>query len=124
MQAKILCQRHSSALSPLDAEAGEMFRVMQTYHQVMEAGQPVNLFAIFDGQSIERWRVKFLLGGLASRNVGLQDRQKAELNDEISYDLLLESLFRRSSVVPEWTLYQHGRAGSIFKSAADIECAV
>jgi hypothetical protein len=124
MQSKILCQRHNSALSPLDAEAGEMFRIVQTYQQVMEAGQPVNLFAIFDGPSIERWLVKFLLGGLASQNIGLQDRRPTGLKAEASYDLLLESLFRRSSVVPEWTLYQHGRAGSLFKPAADIEFAI
>lgn len=90
----------------------------------MEDGRNVNLFSIFDGPSIERWLVKFLLGGLASQNVSLQDGQKTELDVNTSYDLLVESLFRRSSVVPQWTLYQHGPTGSLFKSAADIEFAV
>jgi hypothetical protein len=124
MQAKILCQRHNSAFSPLDAEAGEMFRVLQIYQQVMESGRPINLFAIFDGPSIERWLVKFLLGGLASQNVGFPDQQKTELNADASYETLLESLFRRSSVVPEWTLYQHGQTDALFKPAAEIEFAV
>ena len=101
-----------------------MFRVIQAYQQVMENGQNVNLLSIFDGPSIERWLVKFLLGGLASQNLGLQDRQKTELHVEASYDPLFESLFRRSSVVPEWTLYQHGPTDSLSKSAADIEFAV
>jgi hypothetical protein len=124
MQAKILCQRHNSALSPLDAEAGEMFRVIQKYQGLMESSYPINLFAIFDGPSIERWLVKFLLGGVASHNIGLQDRQMANQEAVPNYDRLLESLFRRSSVVPDWTLYQHGQVGRRFKSAADIELAV
>lgn len=101
-----------------------MFRVVQVYQQVMENGQNVNLFSIFDGPSIERWLIKLLLGGLASQNLGFQDHQKTELHVEASYPLLLESLFRRSSVVPQWTLYQHGPTGSLFKSAGDIEFAV
>ena len=124
MQARILCQRHNSALSPLDAEAGEMFRVMQIYQKVMGSCQPINLFAIFDGPSIERWLVKVLLGGLASQNVGIPDQSKTELNADVSHELLLESLFRRSSVVPEWTLYQHGKTDTLFKPAAEIEFAV
>ena len=37
MQAKVLCERHNSALSALDSEAGEMFRIIQHYQRVLES---------------------------------------------------------------------------------------
>ena len=124
MQSKVLCTRHNHALSPLDAEAGEMFRVIQHYQRALDSEHPINLFAIFDGPSIERWLIKFLLGGMASGSLGLPDRVKAELQFDINLEILLESLFRRPSVVPEWTLYQYGQTDALFKPGADIEYAI
>ena len=61
LTAKILCEKHNSSLSHLDAEAGRLF---QTIHLIDKQPDAVSDHSGFDGRTIERWLLK-LAAGLA-----------------------------------------------------------
>jgi hypothetical protein len=66
--SKILCERHNSALSPLDGIALKIFRA---FHEQSDE----NAVFVFNGHDIERWLLKVLCGLHAS---GFPDVPKAE----------------------------------------------
>lgn len=68
LTAKILCRKHNSDLSPLDAEAGELADLLLNSARGNEIGRPE-----LDGLLIERWAFKTLINGLAA---GWSDRRK------------------------------------------------
>lgn len=57
----ILCQQHNNLLSDLDSQAGALHRILRAAHDSDDAGD-----AQFDGEVLERWALKVLLGLLAS----------------------------------------------------------
>lgn len=68
LTAKILCKKHNSDLSPLDAEAGKLADLLLSSARGNEIGRPE-----LDGSLIERWAFKTLINGLAA---GWSDRRK------------------------------------------------
>lgn len=68
MTAKILCRKHNSDLSPLDAEAGKFADLLLSSARGNHIGRPE-----LDGLLIERWVFKTLINGLAA---GWSDRRK------------------------------------------------
>lgn len=68
LTAKILCQKHNSALSPLDAEAGKLSALLLHSAAGQHIGRPE-----LSGSLIERWVFKTLINGLAA---GWSDRRK------------------------------------------------
>jgi hypothetical protein len=64
LTAKILCERHNRPLSPLDREAGRLFKSLRD----MDAGlrtsvrKPTSEQVIINGADIERWCLKALAG--------------------------------------------------------------
>jgi hypothetical protein len=102
MASKILCEVHNSALSPLDSEAGRLFKysldIAFSFHQA----PPLN---IFSGEDIELWLLKTLLGIFYSDQIqvlsfdGLSKRE---------YDIdssLIEMLFQQREWPKQWGLY-------------------
>ena len=63
--AKVLCKRHNSALSSLDAMAARLFDAFDNPRS-WKMGRQMD---IFSGYDVERWLLKVLCGMLASRNV-------------------------------------------------------
>jgi len=63
LQAKILCKRHNNALSPLDTTIARLFDVLFRAEQGCNVGAHE-----FDGESLERWALKVLLGLVTSGN--------------------------------------------------------
>jgi hypothetical protein len=63
-----LCQRHNSALSPLDTEAGRLFRGVQRFHEAISTGiAPSTRLLLFHTFDIERWLLKTMLAAYRSK---------------------------------------------------------
>lgn len=62
--ARVLCDRHNSALSKLDSVAERFFRAFDNI-----AGNAENKLCLFNGHDIERWLLKVLCGTFASNNL-------------------------------------------------------
>jgi hypothetical protein len=102
MASKILCEAHNSALSPLDSEAGRLFKysldIAFSYHQA-------SLISIFSGEDIELWLLKTLLGIFYSDQIqvlsfdGLSKR-KYDINSS-----LVKILFQQCEWPKLWGLY-------------------
>ena len=70
---KRLCQRHNSALSPLDAEAGRFIRAIQMAERVFtERAVPAQNFCFFHTFDLERWFLKTLLAVYYARLTDIQ----------------------------------------------------
>jgi len=72
MSAGILCTRHNSALSPLDASGKSLFQMLRNINMVHGCKIDASTFPnvmLLNGHDIERWFLKYLLGGLFSRNL-------------------------------------------------------
>lgn len=101
LASKILCQRHNSALSPLDADAKRLVATLRAFDRrfgVLPSpkgfGNSVSLqsneFELFNGHNIERWMLKTLCGFLASKNVRIKGKKIIEFQIKHSW---LEILF-------------------------------
>ena len=64
LTSKILCDRHNSALSPLDAEAGKLFVALAEIDATLaDAAPPAPpRDYLISGADLERWLLKVLLG--------------------------------------------------------------
>lgn len=110
LQANILCDRHNSALSGLDAMAGRLFRSMRTV-QAMGANSGIssNSITLFAGADFTRWMLKALMG-LASARAAR--RPGGEPLPWSPPPLWLRILFGRVSFPKTWGLYVRAQAGS------------
>lgn len=121
LQSKVLCVRHNKALSPLDAIAGNLFRVCQEYQRGMQSESELRLFSMFNGHAIERWLLKFLLGGIASTSLRSKVRPEITPPTIIDHDDLIEGLFRGGINDLPITLYQDHENGRPITLRSDIE---
>lgn len=69
LSSKILCGRYNQALSPLDAEAGRLFRTIGAFDKGFNEKPATDAIAIFSGEDIERWMLKTVCGLVASKHV-------------------------------------------------------
>lgn len=60
LRAKVLCERHNGALSPLDRVIGEFYDVLSAAHRGRVGIRD------FDGEDLERWALKVMLGVASS----------------------------------------------------------
>ena len=74
MTAGVLCKRHNNALSPLDATICKLYDALMSYHR----GEKLHIE--LDGEELERWAIKTLLGMLVSKNVRAFDGTKGILD--------------------------------------------
>lgn len=63
LASNILCKRHNEALSRLDDKIVELYDALRSWHQDEEVGE-----RFFDGEDIERWAIKAMLGFVTSGN--------------------------------------------------------
>jgi hypothetical protein len=72
LASNILCDRHNSALSPLDDVAGRFSQTIADYDRALLAPEadPQVERREFDGEDIERWMLKCIIGMVVSRNIG------------------------------------------------------
>ncbi len=67
---RVLCQRHNSALAPLDTLAERFFSKLDLIYQEFIARVLEDRIFLFNGNDIERWMLKLLCGAVYSGNIG------------------------------------------------------
>ena len=94
---KILCSRHNSALSPLDAAIGRFSQTIKDYDLAThpKASAQDDELRLFAGDDIESWILKCFIGGSFSKNLS-----RAQLKPEC-----LDLLYGRIAWPAGWGLY-------------------
>jgi len=120
--SNILCDRHNRALSPLDDAAGEVFRVLRHFQADLRTTPDPHgpEFALFDGETVERWLLKVFWGCVTSGNVKNPDGALIELPDSIPAEELTQVLFRGQLLPDGWGLYMT-TAALLFRPTAEID---
>jgi hypothetical protein len=78
LTANVLCERHNSTLSVLDAVGARMFAAMEAFiGGTEEALAPEETIRI-DGDAFERWLLKLFCGGLFSGNIRIPEFGRRE----------------------------------------------
>ena len=80
LTANCLCQKHNSALSPLDAAAGHFFAAVKSSLE----GTPRSARYLISGHDIERWLLKTVKALAAKKNLALG---RQPLSDSFSSDV-------------------------------------
>jgi hypothetical protein len=113
LTSKILCKRHNSALSKLDAIAVRLF---QAFDEEGASGSGQHLMHLFSGHDIERWLLKILCGITRSKNVSLE--QEVDLSIP---DYWLRVLFGREEFPAEQGLYVCKSCGHRFEGPQGLQ---
>ena len=97
LSAKVLCERHNSALAPLDTEIGKFAKTIKEFDGATHPNKGDNFdsLKIYSGVDVEKWILKFLLGAVAS-GAFHSKKTKSEC---------LDILFGRKSWPKDWGLY-------------------
>ncbi|MFQ5853650.1 MAG: SEC-C metal-binding domain-containing protein [Candidatus Binatia bacterium] len=89
VSSRVLCERHNSALSPLDVIAVRLF---QAFDEEGAAGSGQQLLYLFSGHDLERWLLKILCGITCSKNLPL------DVEADLSIEILVGYLVWRCGV--------------------------
>ena len=85
LAAKVLCERHNGALSPLDAEMGRFIRALSLIYANLGETKSLSrkgLRFLFSGVDIERWFAKAALG-LFHSGIAAREREKLKSSGSI-----------------------------------------
>lgn len=111
--SRVLCARHNSALSQLDAIAVRLF---QAFDEKGTAGSGRQLLHLFSGHDIERWLLKILCGVTSSKAWGV--------DDDVDFSLpryWLEILFGEMEFPDEQGLYVCKSLGHRFQGPRGLQ---
>jgi hypothetical protein len=99
LASKILCERHNSALSPLDAATGHLFGTLRNIDAALADDAPPSTTETYvvNGPDIQRWLLKCLIGLTSSGSV-----QPPALRE---HDYCVRILFGEATWKPGWGLY-------------------
>jgi hypothetical protein len=75
----ILCDRHNSALSPVDAIA---VNLLGAFNEKDAAGSGRQLLHLFSGHDLERWLLKILCGLVYSRNLSIGEGTEVSIPNQ------------------------------------------
>jgi hypothetical protein len=99
LASKVLCERHNSALSPLDSVGGSFFRAFHQIHYEFHSNPTPRLYYLFNGHDVERWLLKTLCGVIASGSTNNVPRRNRPPKD------YLACLFQGERLPSSWGLY-------------------
>ncbi|MEV2211168.1 hypothetical protein AB0H86_06670 [Streptomyces sp. NPDC050997] len=122
LAANILCQRHNSALSPLDVSASSAFRVLWHFQEDQRrVPDPHGAeFALVNGDELERWLLKLLWGAVAAGALSHEGNPVRALHSSASKEALLDYLFRDGTLPEGWGLYMAGRPDRLFSGEGQV----
>ena len=112
LAAKILCQRHNSALSVLDEMAVRLF---DSFNEEGAVESNSKKLYIFFGNDIERWLLKIFCGIIFSKNMTIADNMNIN-----NHKLWIETLFGIRDFYNETGLYICRSTGHLFQNLEDI----
>lgn len=104
--ARVLCERHNSALSPLDSSAGRFMETVTSWLPKSSTA-PVR-FSVVSGADVERWALKALCGGAVAG--WFQGYREARAPQD-----WCEILIGLRPWPPSWGLYTRSAVGSRFR---------
>lgn len=103
LSSKILCERHNGLLSRYDSEAASLADAMCRTHYALGARAHPPDHTRIDGDLIERWMLKTLIGGVSSRAfLPKDDPHPKEENPPLDW---LEYLFKGKDLPSSMGLY-------------------
>lgn len=116
---RILCDRHNSALSPLDDVAGRFFDRLEAAAIFPETGdsRPSNSLSIFSGLDIERWMLKLMCGLASSGNMSFSNKPLPDTTIPAEW---LRILFGNEPFPEGQGLYAHATVGRQFETVRGI----
>ena len=97
LASKILCDRHNSALSSLDAIAVRLFGA---FNEEGASGSGRQLLYLFSGADLERWLLKILCGLVYSRSLAIENATEVAIPKQ-----WLEILFGNADFLEGQGLY-------------------
>lgn len=114
--ARILCDRHNSALSPLDTKALFLFNSITEFEGRISPAMtgPSYLLRLFNGYDLERWLLKALCGYCSSGHAPRASRTPPPPS-------WLDILFKGKPFPPGCGLYAPSVAGQSFRSVNGVE---
>ncbi|HEX3148022.1 MAG TPA: hypothetical protein VHR66_08050 [Gemmataceae bacterium] len=89
--ANVLCREHNSRLSGFDTEGGKLFAALDDIDQQVSTGGAGDSAYEVNGDMVERWLLKTLIGSLFSGNLRLPDGRAKSVRPPDEY---LDMLFR------------------------------
>ena len=114
LTAKILCRRHNSALSPLDAMAGEFCRQLRAIYADCERKSISRKreVTLISGEALELWMLKAACGFFFSKNAA---KDGARLIDDhlLNQEVVIDCFFR-NHWAPGGGLYIRASQGHAF----------
>jgi hypothetical protein len=113
LAARVLCERHNTALSPLDAIALRLFEAFDEEGAECSGQQ---LLYLFSGNDLERWLLKILCGMSCSRNLPL-DRDADLSIPQYWFDIL----FGNAEFPSEQGLYVCKSRGHCFEGPRGLQ---
>jgi hypothetical protein len=113
LASKMLCKRHNSALSQLDAIA---IRLFKAFDEDGVSGSGQQLIHLFSGHDIERWLLKILCGLAFSKNIQLE----GDVDPSIP-DFWLRVLFGEAAFPDGQGLYVCRSSGHCFRGPQGLE---
>jgi hypothetical protein len=103
LTAKILCRRHNSALSPLDAMAGEFCRQLRAIYADCERKSISRKreVTLISGEALELWMLKAACGFFFSKNAA---KDGARLIDDhlLNQEVVIDCFSRSAKSVAAW----------------------
>jgi len=107
LAAPVLCERHNSGLSPLDAAAGGTFAALWDFQQAQQDPHRmhVNDFAIVSGPHLERFLLKMLWGGCAAGSFGGGGAPVPDIRSDADHVRLLEALYSGGELPDGWGMF-------------------
>jgi len=96
LAARILCERHNSALSPLDAMAARVYRIIMQIRDDLanRTRYDRGRWFIASGEALELWTLKTLYGIYFAKIAATESRQRLIESHEINLELLDRAIQR------------------------------
>jgi hypothetical protein len=105
LQANVLCDRHNSALSPLDATAGKFFRALaEIYGDLNHSSlsrKPI--WHLFGGEELELWLLKTILGFFYAGALAKDGKKVGEV--QTIMNPAIEAAYRTGRIVEPCGVY-------------------
>ncbi len=120
LTSKILCERHNSALSPLDTVALRFFNAFDTVTNDLGVHPGHDRMFLFNGHDIERWILKVLCGSVYSKNAALANGPYGQWSPEQRW---LRILFGQERIPKGWGLYFPAEIGTTTNYESEVATA-
>jgi len=123
LTANILCGRHNSALSVIDAEASQFLRTIKSIHASLDSKSlsRKRLVSIVSGEALELWILKIACGLFYSK-IASHDRQQVANDHAVEESLIAEGLFSKRWF-PHCGLYMRAASGQTVRGVNAISMA-